>query len=68
VNAKTKSMFIGGVIGAAFGIVGGMLYYNSAVTTKDNEGVEHIEAPTAGDALKLGLSMLGILRSLSTVG
>ncbi|MFP4344502.1 MAG: hypothetical protein ACLFU8_07410 [Anaerolineales bacterium] len=67
-NAKTKTMLIGGVLGAAFGIVGGMLYYNSAVIPADDKGIEHVETPSAGDALKLGLSLLGILRSLSTVG
>ncbi len=64
-NAKTRVMLIGGVVGAAFGAVGGLLYYNSARVTSDEEGVEHVEALTAGDALKLGLSMLGILRSLA---
>jgi hypothetical protein len=64
-NAKTRVMLIGGALGAAVGVLAGWLYYNSNEVQVDEEGIEHIAAPKPGEAVKLGLSVLGLLRSLS---
>jgi hypothetical protein len=64
-NVKTRTMLIGGVLGAAVGALAGWLYYNSSEVLVDEEGVEHIDPPKPGEAVKLGLSILGLLRSLS---
>ena len=65
-KAKTRVMLIGGVIGAMIGTVAGMLYYNSAVEL-DEKGMERVSAPRPQDALKLGVGVLAILRSLAGV-
>ncbi|MGC9469672.1 MAG: hypothetical protein ACP5HS_13840 [Anaerolineae bacterium] len=63
-NARTKALLLGGLVGAAIGILGGWIYYNSNVEV-DTEGAENLEAPTPGTALKLGLSVLGFLRLIA---
>ncbi len=64
-KAKTQTLLIGGVLGAAVGALAGWLYYNSSEVMVDEEGHEHIDPPKPGEAVKLGLSVLGLLRSLS---
>jgi hypothetical protein len=64
-KAKTRVMLIGGLVGAVVGTLAGLLYFNSNPVDVDEEGNEHIAPPSTGDALKLSLSVLGILRSLS---
>lgn len=64
-NAKTRALLLGGLVGAAVGALAGWLYYNSAPVEVDEEGQEHIPPPSAGDTLKLSLGVLGVLRSLS---
>ncbi len=64
-NVKTRVLLTGGVIGMLIGILAGWLYLNSAAIEVDEEGVEHIAPPPAGDALKMGLGVLGVLRQLS---
>lgn len=63
-NYRTRTLLIGGLIGALIGTLAGFLYFNSNV--KVNEaGEEQLPAPSAGDALKLGLSLLGVLRLIT---
>ncbi|MGC9400257.1 MAG: hypothetical protein ACP5HM_14135 [Anaerolineae bacterium] len=64
-KAKQRAMLVGALLGAAVGMLAGLLYYNTNPVEVDEEGNEHLAPPSAGDALKLGLSVLGILRSLS---
>ncbi len=64
-KAKTRAMLISGLIGAAVGVLAGLLYYNSAPVEVDEDGREHLPPPKSGDALKLSLGVLGVLRSLS---
>ncbi len=63
-NYRMRTLLIGGVIGAAIGVLAGWLYFNSNVKV-DATGKEQLPAPTAGDALKLGLSLLGLLRLIT---
>ncbi len=63
-NYRTRTLLIGGVIGALAGALGGWLYFNSNVKV-DAAGKEQLPVPSAGDALKLGLSLLGLLRLIT---
>ncbi len=63
-QAKTRAMAIGGIVGALLGMVAGLIYYNSYVAV-DEEGREHLPAPSASIAVKLGLSLLGVLRLIA---
>jgi hypothetical protein len=64
VNTKTRTLLIGGGIGVLVGVLAGLLYFNSNVKV-DESGKEQLPAPTPGDALKLGLSLLGLLRLIT---
>jgi hypothetical protein len=64
VNSKNQSLLIGGLIGGILGALAGWLYYNTNVRVSD-EGGEQLEAPTPVESLKLGLSMLGVLRQIA---
>jgi len=64
VNYRTRTLLIGGLIGALVGALAGFLYFNSNV--KMNEaGEEQLPIPSAGDAVKLGLSLMGVLRLIT---
>ncbi len=63
-NYRTRTLIIGGVAGALVGALAGWLYYNSKVKI-DAAGKEQLPTPTAGDALKFGLSLLGLLRLIT---
>ncbi len=63
-NYRTRTLLIGGVIGALVGALAGYLYFNSNVKVSE-AGEEQLPAPSAGDALKLGLSLLGLLRLIT---
>ena len=64
-NTKARVLLIGGVIGAGIGILAGWLYLNSSAAEVDDTGETHVPAPRPGDALKMGLGVLGLLRMLS---
>jgi len=64
VNNKTRTLLIGGAIGVLVGVLAGLLYFNSNVKV-DETGKEQLPAPTPGDALKLGFSLLGLLRLIT---
>ena len=63
-NSRTRTLMIGGAIGALIGVFAGYLYYNGNVEV-DEEGAERLPAPTAGEGLKFGLSLLGLLRLIT---
>lgn len=67
-NARTKALMIGGVIGALLGLLSAWLYVNSTPAVLDETGNETIPIPTAGDSLKVGLGVLGVMRMLSGPG
>lgn len=63
-QAKTRAMAIGGLLGVVVGVIAGLIYYNSYVNV-DAEGEEHLPAPSPSTAVKLGLSLLGVLRLIA---
>ena len=64
-NSRTKTLLIGGALGTLIGVFAGYLYYNSNVEVAEEGGVEQLPAPTPGEALKFGLSLLGLLRLIT---
>ena len=63
-NYKTRTLLIGGAIGTLVGVLAGWLYFNNNVKV-DESGEERLPVPSSGDALKLGLSLLGLLRLIT---
>ncbi len=51
-------------MGALAGVLAGWLYFNSNVKV-DEAGKEQLSVPSAGDALKFGLSFIGLLRLIT---
>jgi len=63
-NNRTRTLVVGGVMGALIGALAGWLYFNSNVKV-DEAGEEHLPVPSPGEALKLGVSLLGLLRLIT---
>lgn len=63
-NYKTRTLLIGGAVGTLIGVLAGLLYFNSNVKVNE-EGKEELPVPSAGEALKLGLSLIGLLRLIT---
>lgn len=61
---RPRVFLIGGVIGAALGLLSAYLFVRAA----EEAGKEAPEAPGAGDTVKLGLSLLGIIRTITEWG
>ena len=58
---KTRTLFLGALIGAATGLVAAMLLNRRA------EKNERETAITAGEGLKLGVMVLGLLRAIGSL-
>ncbi|MGA7194116.1 MAG: hypothetical protein WBW94_10830 [Anaerolineales bacterium] len=58
---KTRTLFIGALIGAATGLVAAMLLNRRA------EKGERETAITAGEGIKLGVMVLGLLRAIGSL-
>ncbi len=63
-NLRTRVLIVGGIIGAALGVAGGLLYWNSNLTV-DAKGEEQLEMPTPSSALQLGLGVITVLRQIT---
>ncbi len=61
-NTRSRTLVYGVLIGAATGLVAAMLLNRR--TTPDNQ----ITAMTAGDGLKLGVMVFGLLRAIASLG
>jgi hypothetical protein len=61
-NWKRKVLIIGGVIGALIGVGGAYLYVQRA------NDPDHLPTVTPGDGVRLGLLVLGLLRSVAELG
>ena len=62
-NSRNKTLFIGGLVGSALGVVAAWLYMQASG--------EEEEAPPAiptGRMLRLGLSVMEILRQVTAMG
>jgi hypothetical protein len=60
---RARVLMIGGVIGSVLGIVSAILYLRAADEVHGEDAAPH--APEAGDAVKLGVALLGIIRTIT---
>lgn len=61
-NWKTKTLLIGGVIGAVIGVIGALVLVQQADKAQSRPQL------TAGDGVKVGLGVLAVLKLLSELG
>lgn len=62
---RARVLVLGGIIGTVLGIISAVLYLRAA---EETHGEEAPEMPQARDALKLGVSLLAIIRSITEWG
>ena len=65
---RTQIMIVGGILGALLGVGAAYLYLQSTPVVVDEEGQERLPSVQPGDALKLSLSVLGVLRQITGLG
>ncbi len=58
---KTKALMVGAVVGLCVGVAATYIY----IQNKDEDGAGTI---SAGEGVKLGVLVLGLLKSISTLG
>lgn len=63
---RTRVMIIGGILGALLGAGAAYLYLRSA--EMDEEGEEKLPQVQPGDAIKLSLGVLAVLRQIAGLG
>lgn len=61
-NWKTKTMIIGAILGAIAGIIAALIVLQRAEDTHNQPQI------TAGDGVKVGLGVLGVLRLIADIG
>ena len=61
-NNRSRTLVLGALLGAVTGLVGAMLLTRRA----EQEGTEL--ALTAGDGMKIGVMVVGLLRAISSLG
>lgn len=59
---RTRTLVVGGIIGTIVGLISAYLYLRAA---EETYGEEAPEGPQTGDAVRLGISMLGIIRTIT---
>jgi gas vesicle protein len=59
---KSRTLFFGALIGAATGLVAAMLLNRRAEKTETGSAL------TAGEGMKLGMLVFGLLRAISSLG
>jgi hypothetical protein len=59
---KSRTLFFGALIGAATGLVAAMLLNRRAEKTETGSAL------TAGEGMKLGMLLFGLLRAISSLG
>jgi hypothetical protein len=60
---RARVLLIGGILGSVLGIVSAILYLRAADEVHGPDGAP--QAPEAGDAVKLGVALLGIIRTIT---
>lgn len=63
---RTRVMIFGGILGALLGAGAAYLYLRSAEV--DEEGEEKLPEVQPGDAIKLSLGVLAVLRQIAGLG
>jgi hypothetical protein len=61
-------MFIGGIVGALIGVLAAHLYLRSASPGPGEEEKLELPAVQPGDAIKLSLGILAVLRQITGMG
>ncbi len=61
-NARTQTILIGTLIGAATGMVAALMWNRRAAKEGGSTAI------TAGEGVKLGVMILGLLRAISSLG
>jgi hypothetical protein len=67
-NLRTRVMIVGGVTGALIGVLAARLYLRSAPIAPGGESEVELPAVQPGDAIKLSLGILGVLRLITGLG
>ena len=67
-NVRTRVMIIGCVIGGLVGVLAAHLYLRSVSAEPGEEGEVELPAVRPGDAIKLSLGILGVLRQITGMG
>ncbi len=62
---RPKVYMLGGLIGVALGLLSAYLYVRAA---EEQGGDPHPEPPGPGDAVRLGISLLSIVRTITEWG
>jgi hypothetical protein len=63
---RARALLMGGLLGSVLGLLSAYLYIRSAEDMYGGEGPP--EGPQTKDALKLGVSLLGIIRTITEWG
>ncbi len=69
-NPKQKSMFIGAMLGAVLGALGGYLFTRGLELPQDEEEPQELalRAIPPGEMVKLLISIMAVLRSIAELG
>jgi len=59
---KMKALIIGGVVGLAAGVIAALIFIQRAEMSQAKPQI------TAGEGVKVGISVLGVLRMISDLG
>ncbi len=60
---RARVLMIGGAVGTVLGIISAIMYLRAYDEVHQEEGAP--AAPEAGDAVKLGVALLGIIRTIT---
>jgi len=69
-NTQQKTMFVGALIGAVLGAVGGYLFSRGLDMPRAEEDTQRLSLRSVppGELAKLGLSVMGVLRGIAEMG
>ena len=67
-DLERRVMVIGGVLGALLGVGAAYLYMRSVRVEEDNEGNKQLPSVQPGDAIKVTLGVLGVLKQIAGLG